>query len=234
MKGYLFKREDREHPPKPVDAEGLKAAIKKVLPIGRGPWHIRELRHGKVVSDFGPWRTRGLAVRQMRARLIRATPGTVLQIESRRGKRMRVRAIRLPENRVRDRVETIALGLKGCPYVFGGSNPQQGIDCSGFTSWVVAAATDGAVILPHAARLQQDAASVDLIGFDRSAEWDLIFMWFPNSRGISWPSASHVGFKWRNGLMWDTRSPADPVSSSPIEPNNVTNAGRIEEVNGKR
>jgi hypothetical protein len=66
----------------------------------------------------------------------------------------------------------------------------------------------------------------------KAKRFDLIFQWFPNDRGIVRPSASHVGFYLKPGLMLDTRSPENPVSTSPIETANVLEFGRIEAING--
>lgn len=35
----------------------------------------------------------------------------------------------------RDALLSLALKLQGCPYVWGGSNPWTGLDCSGFVVW---------------------------------------------------------------------------------------------------
>lgn len=37
----------------------------------------------------------------------------------------------------RDHARNLALKLQGVPYIWGGSNPWQGFDCSGFVCWVL-------------------------------------------------------------------------------------------------
>jgi cell wall-associated NlpC family hydrolase len=37
---------------------------------------------------------------------------------------------------VREHLVNLALKLVGCPYIWGGSNPWTGFDCSGFVVWV--------------------------------------------------------------------------------------------------
>lgn len=37
---------------------------------------------------------------------------------------------------MREHLVALALKLQGCPYIWGGSNPWTGFDCSGFVVWV--------------------------------------------------------------------------------------------------
>lgn len=37
---------------------------------------------------------------------------------------------------MRDALKNLALKLVGCPYIWGGSNPWTGFDCSGFVVWI--------------------------------------------------------------------------------------------------
>jgi cell wall-associated NlpC family hydrolase len=39
------------------------------------------------------------------------------------------------ENRLQ--IHTLALALRGCPYIWGGKRPWPGFDCSGFAAWVL-------------------------------------------------------------------------------------------------
>jgi hypothetical protein len=92
------------------------------------------------------------------------------------------------------------------------------------------------VTLPHNANAQKDSSLVSLF-FDqkRAASGDLVFMWFPNSRGIVRPDASHVGLFYAHpstktaALMLDTRSPdGEPVAIRPIEEAYVVGYGRVQ------
>lgn len=77
-----------------------------------------------------------------------------------------------------------AAGLIGTRYRFGGSRPETGFDCSGFTSWVFAEAAG--ISLPRTAR-EQFARSGPSIAADQLQAGDLVF--FEQSRrGID-----HVG-----------------------------------------
>lgn len=122
-----------------------------------------------------------------------------------------------------------AKGEFGTPYRFGVSNGPEdpgtdAFDCSGFTQW--AWGTEG-VFLPHSAEGQRVAANVD--NFENAGQCqpgDLVFFNFPNSRGISWPHASHVGLWLRPGFVIDTRSQVSPVAVRPIEATRVVGYGR--------
>lgn len=77
-----------------------------------------------------------------------------------------------------------AMGLIGTRYRFGGSTPQQGFDCSGFTSWVYREAAG--LQLPRTANDQFSRAGSPVARHDLSAG-DLVF--FRQGRG----RIDHVG-----------------------------------------
>ncbi|WP_084628259.1 C40 family peptidase [Silanimonas lenta] len=77
-----------------------------------------------------------------------------------------------------------AMGLIGTRYRFGGSNPQQGFDCSGFTSWVFREAVG--LALPRTAA-DQFAEVGTPVPRDALAAGDLVF--FRQGRG----RIDHVG-----------------------------------------
>lgn len=84
----------------------------------------------------------------------------------------------------------------GWPYVWAGSNPSTGFDCSGFTSWTYGTAV---IRLPRTAQEQYDATSKispaeakpgDLVFFTRTYETDKYI--------------THVGIYLGNGKMFDS------------------------------
>lgn len=139
-----------------------------------------------------------------------------------------------------ERAVTAAMGELGTPYRFGIANGPEdpgtdAFDCSGLTQWSWQQATNGAINLPHNANAQKDSSLVSLF-FDRERadRGDLVFMWFPNSRGIVKPNASHVGLFYAKpsrktgALMLDTRNPiGEPVAIRPIETDSVVGYGRV-------
>jgi cell wall-associated NlpC family hydrolase len=137
-----------------------------------------------------------------------------------------------------ERAITAAMGELGTVYRFGIANGpedpgEDAFDCSGLTQWAWQQATG--ITLPHNANAQKDSTLVSLF-FDkaRCARGDLVFMWFPNSRGIIRPNASHVGLFYAQpsrktgALMLYTRNPiGEPVAIRPHEEANVEGYGRL-------
>ncbi len=225
MTEYVLKAEDLDDPKRFDDTE-LKDVLRERLPRGRGPWRLRVLRDGEVAQDWGPYKVRDDFVGSALARLESAEPGDVLQTESQEEEKFRIRVAKLSDTPV-ERLRELAWSLVGSAYKFGD------LDCSGYVRRCIDTATDGAVVLSSAARYQQHDPDVHTFNNEAKAKrFDLLFMWFPNDRGIAKPDASHVGFYLRPGLMLDTRSESDPVSTSPIETANVLEFGRIEAING--
>lgn len=235
-RGYLFKREDRDEPGKPVQTEHLNAELRNRFPADRGQRRIRILRDGDVEKDWGPWKDRGEIIRNIEHQLENGKVGDVVQVETRRdGFMKRVRIVRLPEELDGRRVLAAIRSVWGAPYVFGGENGPGGepgvfFDCSGLVDW---AHNTVDVDLPHGSELIRRDPRVTL--FKREEQrlckpGDLVIMHFGRlAAGV----ADHIGV-WRSaGVMLDTRSPYDPVGSSPIEIPNVMSFGRIAAVNGK-
>jgi cell wall-associated NlpC family hydrolase len=67
-------------------------------------------------------------------------------------------------------VVSIALQYLGVPYVWGGSSPSTGFDCSGFTSYVYAQV---GIYLPHHAASQYSMGTA--VPYDQLAPGDLVF-----------------------------------------------------------
>ena len=77
-----------------------------------------------------------------------------------------------------------AMGLIGTPYRFGGTTPERGFDCSGFTSYVFRESVE--VALPRTAQDQFNRAG-SAVAKDALVAGDLVF--FRQSRG----RVDHVG-----------------------------------------
>lgn len=76
-------------------------------------------------------------------------------------------------------------------YIFNTQNPGVSFDCSGFTSWVYETATG--IALPHSARAQMSDPRLTPVSASGLKPGDLVFFWYPNTRGIPSGEASHVG-----------------------------------------
>lgn len=93
-----------------------------------------------------------------------------------------------------------ALKYQGTRYVFGGSNPSTGFDCSGLTQWVYGIAN---VTLPRTAQMQYDAMEI-LQNENEAKEGDLVF--FKNTYPTS-DFITHVGIYVGNGKMYHAGDP---------------------------
>ncbi|GIM47688.1 hypothetical protein DNHGIG_32370 [Collibacillus ludicampi] len=88
-----------------------------------------------------------------------------------------------------------ATKYEGRPYVWGGSNPSTGFDCSGLTQWVYGSI---GIQLPRTAQQQYDA--VQHISQAEAKPGDLIF--FSGTYDTT-DSVTHVGIYVGNGKMYD-------------------------------
>lgn len=96
----------------------------------------------------------------------------------------------------------------GKPYVWGGSNPQTGFDCSGFVSWVINHSGNGW----NVGRKTADGLrkSCTIVSAAQARPGDLIFF----QGTYDTPGASHVGIYVGNGTMLHC---GNPISYTSIE-----------------
>jgi cell wall-associated NlpC family hydrolase len=102
-------------------------------------------------------------------------------------------------------VVSIARGLLGIPYVFGGSTPA-GFDCSGFTQYVFGRA---GISIPRTASAQQAAATP----VSNPQPGDLVFFGYP---------AFHVGIYTGPGMMIDSPRTGKSTAERSIWSSNVS------------
>jgi len=97
----------------------------------------------------------------------------------------------------------VAQGLVGIPYVWGGSNPASGFDCSGFVSWVINQSGVGNVGRTNVRGLYAHTTTVPR---SQAQPGDLIF--FVNTFAGAIPNVpSHVGIYLGNNTMIHAGSP---------------------------
>ncbi len=96
-----------------------------------------------------------------------------------------------------------AYSALGVPYKWGGSNPDEGFDCSGLTMWSWA---QGGVSLPHSSSAQY--ASIPHVSKDALRPGDLLFFYQP---------ISHVAMYVGNNQMIHATHPGSVVSLSALD-----------------
>lgn len=99
-----------------------------------------------------------------------------------------------------------AAQYEGTPYVYGGSTPNPGFDCSGYTSYVF---DQLGIDLPRSAAAQRSATG----STSSPRPGDLVFFGSP---------AYHVGIYAGNGMLWDAGNPSSPVRMRDIWRGHVT------------
>jgi cell wall-associated NlpC family hydrolase len=103
-------------------------------------------------------------------------------------------------------VLAIAAQYEGLPYHYGGTSPETGFDCSGFTAWVFGKV---GISLPRTAEEQRQAATP----VSDPQPGDLVFFGSP---------AYHVGIYAGGGMMWDSPRSGESVSKRAIWSSSVT------------
>ncbi|WP_302849025.1 C40 family peptidase [Serinicoccus kebangsaanensis] len=101
----------------------------------------------------------------------------------------------------------------GTPYKWGGNSPEEGFDCSGYTTYVFA---EVGITLPRTAATQQAATTPT----SNPQPGDLVFHGSP---------AYHVGIYAGDGMMYDTGRPGVPTQLRKIFPG-VSGYGKVDGV----
>lgn len=107
----------------------------------------------------------------------------------------------------------------GIPYVYGGTNPQKGLDCSGFVQRVFA---DMGIALPRVT-YDQVKVGVGIADKDQLQAGDLIFF---NGDTGNRPNG-HVGIYLGNDMMIDAPHTGATVGHRKVNWNNVTAMRRV-------
>ena len=125
-------------------------------------------------------------------------PATSSQVTSRATQRDAAPLTNVPQSS--SQVVNIARGLLGIPYLYGGTSPSTGFDCSGFSQYVFAQV---GISLPRTAEQQRQAATP----VSDPQPGDLVFFGAP---------AWHMGIYTGNGMMIDSPRAGKSTSERPI------------------
>lgn len=114
--------------------------------------------------------------------------------------------IQAPSKPATGGVLDIAASLAGTPYRYGGTSPETGFDCSGFTQYVF---RQVGISLPRTAEQQRQFVTP----VSNPQPGDLVFFGSP---------AGHMGIYAGNGKMWDSPRTGEVVQLRDIWSSNVT------------
>ena len=117
-----------------------------------------------------------------------------------------------------------AVAQSGKPYVFGADGPRA-FDCSGLIHYALqqAGVPDSRTT---AAGYQARYAGSRVSRADLKPG-DLVFLWYPNSRGIPRGTASHIEIYLGNGRTMGTDNPREGARVEPIDWSHLVNASRV-------
>ncbi len=117
-----------------------------------------------------------------------------------------------------------AVAQSGKPYVFGAEGPNA-FDCSGLIHYALkqAGVADSRIT---AAGYQARFAS-SRVPRSELKPGDLLFIWYPNSRGIPSGKASHIEIYLGNGRSMGTDNPREGARAEPVDWAHVVNASRV-------
>lgn len=118
----------------------------------------------------------------------------------------------------------VAVAQTGKPYVFGAEGPNA-FDCSGLINYALrqAGVSDGRTT---AAGYQARFAG-SRVSRSELKPGDLIFLWYPNSRGIPRGTASHIEIYLGNGRSMGTDNPREGARAEPVDWSAMVNASRV-------
>ncbi len=108
----------------------------------------------------------------------------------------------------RNQVVRLALAQVGTPYVWGGTDPATGVDCSGLVQWVY---RQVGIDLPRTAQEQFDATA--RVPRDQLQPGDVVFF-AGTYQSSDW--ITHVGIYVGNGQMVNAPTDGDVVRTMPV------------------
>lgn len=125
--------------------------------------------------------------------------------------------------KVRRFIDT-AVAQTGKPYVFGAEGPRA-FDCSGLINYALRQA--GVNDSRTTAAGYQARFAGSRVSRSELKPGDLLFIWYPNSRGIPRGTASHIEIYLGNGRSMGTDNPREGARPEPIDWSAVVNASRV-------
>lgn len=117
-----------------------------------------------------------------------------------------------------------AVAQTGKPYVFGAEGPNA-FDCSGLIHYALKKAGINDSRTTAAGYQARYAGS--RVSRSELKPGDLLFIWYPNSRGIPKGKASHIEIYLGNGRSMGTDNPREGARAEPVDWSAVVNASRV-------
>lgn len=117
-----------------------------------------------------------------------------------------------------------AVAQTGKPYVFGAEGPSS-FDCSGLINYALRQA--GVNDSRTTAAGYQARFAGSRVSRENLKPGDLLFIWYPNSRGIPRGTASHIEIYLGNGRSMGTDNPREGARAEPVDWSAVVNASRV-------
>lgn len=117
-----------------------------------------------------------------------------------------------------------AVAQTGKPYVFGAEGPRA-FDCSGLIHYALEQA--GVPDSRTTAAGYQARYAGSRVSRSELKPGDLLFIWYPNSRGIPRGKASHIEIYLGNGRSMGTDNPREGARVEPVDWAHVVNASRV-------
>jgi len=118
----------------------------------------------------------------------------------------------------------IAVAQTGKPYVWGAEGPNA-FDCSGLINYALRQA--GVDDARTTAAGYQARFAGSRVSRDQLKPGDLLFIWYPNSRGIPRGTATHIEIYLGNGRSMGTDNPGEGARAEPVDWSAVVNMSRV-------